>query len=465
MVKALRVATALATVLSNPIAQAQVLATAPAVDRLPNGLTVVTAPTDHPGIVAYFTLVRTGSRDETEPHRSGFAHLFEHMMFRGTRTLDAQAYEHRMQSFGADNNAYTTEDYTLYTITIPARSLDALAAVEGDRFQHLFYLRPAFQTESRAVLGEYNKNSASPVNQLWETLSELAFTRHPYGHTTMGYLADIQAMPGLYDYSRQFFQRFYRPDNCTVIVVGDVQREHVLDLARRHYSAWGGRRAVTRATAEPEQTAPRSRALAWEGTSPPRMLLGYRVPPFDLGSRDSATLEVLHALAFSESSDLYQRLVVRDERLLRIESWAGELHRDSGLFTVEVTLKPETPFAEVEGAVTEELARIGRGETPADRLREVTSNLRYRMPMEAQTPSGVANLIARFLAVTGEVDGYERYHQTLGEVTAEDVARVARTVLTPARRTVVTLSPADRAPEGAVRVGPNRPAQAARRSP
>ena len=175
-------------------AEAQLLPHAPVVDHLPNGLTVITVPYDSPGIAAYFTLVRTGARDEVERSHSGFAHLFEHMMFRGTQSVSATEYEHRMQALSADNNAYTTEDYTLYTITLPTTSLAGLVPIEADRFAHLSYTEPVFQTETRAVLGEYNKNSSSPLTPMYEALSELGFTRHTYGHTTLGYLADIQAM-------------------------------------------------------------------------------------------------------------------------------------------------------------------------------------------------------------------------------------------------------------------------------
>ena len=444
---------------------AQVLPHEPTVDRLPNGLTVVTVPYDAPGIVAYFTLVRTGSRDEVEAGHSGFAHLFEHMMFRGTRQLPAREYEHRMQHMGADNNAYTTEDYTLYTVTMPSASLAELVPVEADRFRSLYYAQQDFQTETRAVFGEYNKNAASPVHQMWETLSELAFTRHTYGHTTMGYLADIQAMPRYYAYSQQFFRRFYTPDNCAVIVAGDVDRARLVALATEHYGPWNSHRATPVIPSEPQQSAPRARALAWEGTSPPRMLLGYRVPGFSLDSADTAALEVVHALAFSESSDLYQQLVVRESKLLGLESWPGEFHRDPGLFVVEATLGEHITHDEVSAAVTAELARIGRGEVPAERIADVISHLRYRLPLSVQTPFDAAHTVARYMALTGEVMTYQRYHDRLSNVTADDVARVARTFLTEARRDVVTLSPAASAPAGAVHAGPNRPAPRIRRTP
>ncbi len=454
-----------AGLLASSIAHAQVLPHAPVVDRLPNGLTVVTLPFDAPGIAAYFTLVRTGARDEVERGHSGFAHLFEHMMFRGTERYSATEYEHRMQALGADNNAYTTEDFTLFTVTLPSRSLADLVPIEADRFQHLSYVESAFQTETLAVLGEYNKNASNPLQQMWESLSEIAFTRHTYGHTTMGYLRDIEAMPHEYRYSRAFFQRFYRPDNCTVIVAGDVQHDAVLALAQQNYGGWTGHRAQPRIPAEPEQTAPRARALAWEGTSQPRMLVGYRSPGFSLANTDSVALEVVHALAFGESSDLYQRLVVREQKLISLESPTGDFHRDPGLFLIEAKLADSAHFEEIEQAITEELARIGRGGYPRERIEAVISHLRYALPMDLQTPSDAAESLARFMALTGGVDTLERYAQTLGTVTPDDVARAARTYLIPARRSTVTLTSADHAPAGAVHVGPAARARAASSSP
>jgi zinc protease len=435
-------------------ADAQVLPHAPVVDHLPNGLTVVTLPFDAPGIAAYYTLVRTGARDEVERGHSGFAHLFEHMMFRGTERYSATEYEHQMQTLGADNNAYTTEDFTLYTVTLPSRSLPNLVPIEADRFQHLSYAEPLFQTETRAVLGEYNKNAANPLQQMWESLSEITFTRHTYGHTTIGYLRDIEAMPHEYRYSQNFFRRFYTPDNCTVIVAGDVRHDEVLQLVQHNYGSWRGHRAQPRIPTEPEQTAPRTRALAWAGTTPPRLLVGYRIPGFDVNHNDTAALEVVHALAFSESSDLYQRLVVREQRLLSLESWHGDFHRDPQLFVVEAKLAEGTAFAPIEQAITDELARIGRGEYPRDRIEAVISHLRYELPMEIQTPSEAANSVARFMALTGDANTLERYAERLRSVTPDDVARVARTYLIPSRSDTITLTDIAHAPPGAIRIGP-----------
>ena len=125
---------------------------APQVETLPNGMRVVMVPWASPGIVAYYTLVRAGSRDEVEAGHTGFAHFFEHMMFRGTSAHPAEEYAARLNAVGADGNAYTTNDYTCYTIVAPTTALSMLVELEADRFQNLRYEEAAFRTEAGACL-------------------------------------------------------------------------------------------------------------------------------------------------------------------------------------------------------------------------------------------------------------------------------------------------------------------------
>ena len=190
---------------------------------LDNGLTVLSVPFDSPGIIAYYTIVRTGSRNEVEKGLSGFAHFFEHMMFRGTEAYPQEKYNDVLKSLGADSNAYTNDDWTCYHMTIPATALATAVEIEADRFQNLKYDEPSFQKEARAVLGEYNKSASSPFLKLNEAMQNTAYTTHTYKHTTIGFLADIEDMPNQYAYSKVFFDRWYRPENCTIIVAGDVQ--------------------------------------------------------------------------------------------------------------------------------------------------------------------------------------------------------------------------------------------------
>ena len=205
---------------------------------LPNGLKVIVVPTGFPNIVSIQIPVQTGSRNEVEPGKSGFAHFFEHIMFRGTPAYPPEKYQALMTRAGARSNAYTTDDYTNYHTTFAKDDLEAVLAAEADRFQNLAYSEAEFKTESRAVLGEYNKNSTDPLNKLIEVQRDHAFSTHTYKHTTMGFLKDIEDMPNQFEYSKSFFDRWYRPEHSTVIVAGDVTPEQVFPLVEKYWSSW-----------------------------------------------------------------------------------------------------------------------------------------------------------------------------------------------------------------------------------
>jgi zinc protease len=419
------------------------------VSRLDNGLTLVTVPWQSPGIVAYYTLVRVGSRDEVEKGHSGFAHLFEHMMFRGTTRFPKDVYEAKVQELGADNNAYTTQDFTLYTLTGPRASLGEMVELEADRFQNLSYDEASFRTETGAVLGEYNKSAASPMTKMWETLSELAFTRHTYGHTTIGYLADVLTMPEKFAYSQAFFRRFYTPDNTTVIVAGDVAHAELRALVGKHYGSWRGKRDQPAIPVDPEPIEGKARHLEWDGIASPQILLAYRAPAFEgtgspeerrIQRRETAALEVVHGLCFTEAAPLYQALVVNEQRLLDLSGWAGNNSRDPGLFVVHAELTESATFEEISARIQSALDGIARGEG-AERVDDVRSHLSYGFSMKMETASDAADGLAQFMALTGRERTLDEFLSALSEVTPADVRRAAARYLLPTRRVAVTLAP------------------------
>src|SRR5437868_1986009 len=248
--------------------------------KLANGVNVVTVPYDSPGLAAFYIVIRAGSRDEIEPGKTGFAHFFEHMMFRGTEKYPKEKYCEVLKSTGASANANTSEDRTLYHMTGSADKLETMFEVESDRFQNLKYSLQDFKTEAGAVKGEYTKNSASPYNQLDEKISETAFKTHTYAHTTMGYFKDIVDMPNQYDYSIEFFKRFYRPEYATIIVVGDVTPERVEALSEKYFGSWQRGNYVSNIPQEPVQNETRYTHIQKAGF-PPYLNLNYKGPAFD----------------------------------------------------------------------------------------------------------------------------------------------------------------------------------------
>src|SRR5713226_5478156 len=200
---------------------------------LPTGLRVGLVPYDSPGLVAYYTLMRVGSRNEVEQGRSGYAHFFEHMMFTGTKAHPARSSDLVMTSLGLSTNAFTDNDLTVYHLYGPARALPTIIEYEADRFANLDYTEAAFRTEAGAILGEYLKSASNPEQKLSEKMMETAYTAHTYRHTTIGFLDDIKNMPAGYEYSRQFFRRYYTPDNATIFVVGDFDKTSTLSMIEK----------------------------------------------------------------------------------------------------------------------------------------------------------------------------------------------------------------------------------------
>jgi hypothetical protein len=233
--------------------------------RLANGLLVLVVPMPSEGLVSYWSVVRTGSRDEVEKGVTGFAHFFEHMMFRGTEKYPGDVYDKIVNGMGADANAFTSSDITAYHLSITKEDLPTVVEIESDRFQNLAYDEAEFQTEAGAVYGEYRKNRASPFGVLDEALRNAAFDVHTYKHTTIGFEADIQAMPEHYEYSKTFFQRFYRPENVVILSPATSIRQPRPRSSSR--STPDGRRATRRRRSRPSRSRRSSGASTFPSTA------------------------------------------------------------------------------------------------------------------------------------------------------------------------------------------------------
>ncbi|MDX1631198.1 MAG: pitrilysin family protein, partial [Thermoanaerobaculia bacterium] len=282
---------------------------------LDNGLKVIVVPTPFPNIVSVQIPVKTGSRNEVEEGKSGFAHFFEHMMFRGTPNYSAAEYDAIMARAGARRNAYTTDDYTNYYATFAKSDLETILKVEADRFQNLEYSVEDFKTESRAILGEYNKNSANPIRKLIEVQRDHAFDVHPYQHTTMGFIEDIEDMPNEFEYSRTFFERWYSPGNTAVIVAGDVEPKRVVSLVEKYWGDWekSPGKAIEIPAEPKEHDGPVYAHVDWPAETLPFVTVAFHGPAFSTESKDWAALNTLMDLYFGSTSDLYKRLVEEEQ--------------------------------------------------------------------------------------------------------------------------------------------------------
>jgi len=405
---------------------------------LPNGLKVYVVNFDSPGLVAYYSVVRTGSRNEVEPGKSGFAHFFEHLMFRGSENYTAEKYNAVIKEMGADSNAFTSDDLTVYHILAGNAALPKIVEIEADRFQHLQYEDSKFQKEARAVMGEYNKNASNPIEKMVETLYDNAFTTHTYKHTTMGFLKDIENMPKELAYSRQFFDRYYRPENVIILVVGDADPEKVFRLVEKHYGEWKPGTKHPAVPAEPPQKKEKRAALTWKGATLPMLLEGYHTPAFSTTNVDVPTLDVLAELLFSERAPLYKRLVIKEQKVETLMG-SNDPHVDPNLFSVLARIKKPGDIEYVEKTIHEETARVAREGVDEKTLAEVLSHVKYAFAGQLSTADKTANTASSFLALTGDLDSMNAYFALFDKVTSADVKRVAAKVFTPANRTVVTM--------------------------
>jgi zinc protease len=414
---------------------------------LDNGLQVIVVPYASPGVVAYYTVVRTGSRDEVEDGHSGFAHFFEHMMFRGTERYPKEKYGELLKRMGADSNAFTSDDQTVYYIVGPASELEQMMDMEADRFQNLKYGEEAFRTEALAVLGEYNKNVSSPFLPMNEKLRDLAFSRHTYKHTTIGFLADIQAMPGYYQYSLGFFDRYYRPENVSLVVVGDVDPEATVVRARAHYGAWRRGYRPPAVEDEPPQAVRKSDEIAWPNPIRPHLMLGYHIPGFSTATVDTAALDLVEQLLFSDTAPLYQELVVEKQWVDFIQGGAPA-RRDPHLFSIVARVKSAELVPQVKAAIDRHVQKLQSEPVAADRLERIKSHLRYAFALSLSTPGEVAGQVAQAVSLTGDPGALNALYAQYQRVTPADVERLAREVFRPQNETQVTLQSAAKAAAG-----------------
>jgi zinc protease len=405
---------------------------------LPNGLTVIIVPMPSDGLVAYWTIVRTGSRDEYEPGRTGFAHFFEHMMFRGTERFPGDVYNRIVTTIGASANAYTTDDHTAYHLSMASEDLEQVMELESDRFQNLSYAETDFQTEAGAVYGEYRKVRTDPEFALYEPLMAAAFERHPYGHTTLGLESDIAAMPKLYDYSRTFFGRYYRPDNTVLLVVGDVAPERVLPLAEKYYGSWQRGYAAPQIPVEPEQKDERRIDVSFDGQTLPLVQVSYKLPVFDPGDRTRVAADLFADLAFGETSDAYRQLVLEEQVVEDLDASAS-YNRDPGLLDIYARVKDPSKVDYVLGVIDATIARFRSTPPDAAKLADLQRRLRYGFLMGLQTPEAVASRVTPFVALGGDLTGLDRLYATFGAVTPADVQAAAVQYLRAEHRTVGVL--------------------------
>ncbi|HEU0005238.1 MAG TPA: pitrilysin family protein, partial [Terriglobia bacterium] len=413
---------------------------------LPNGLKIIIVPTGFPNIASIQIPVQTGSRNEVEPGKSGFAHFFEHMMFRGTKAYPPEKYQEILTKAGARQNAYTTDDYTNYHITFAKEDLETMLKIEADRFQNLSYPEAAFKTEARAVLGEYNKNSANPINKLLEVQREHAFTAHTYKHTTMGFIRDIEDMPNQFEYSKTFFDRWYRPEYTTLIIAGDVKPAEAIPLVEKYWSGWKRGSFSVTIPQEPAPNGPVCTHVPWPDKTLPWVTIAFHGPAFSEVNKDLAAVDALADLNFGQTSEVYKRLVEQEQKVDQLIPYVSPT-QDPSLVTVLARVKRMEDVLSVRDELLKAAAAATATPPPAQRLADAKSNSRYGLVRSLDNTERIASTLARFVRFNRSYQTLNNYYRMVDSLAPADLQNAAKKYFTDERLVVTTLSDKPMPPE------------------
>jgi zinc protease len=254
----------------------------------------------------------------------------------------------------------------------------------------------------------------------------------------MGYVEDIQRMPEMYDYSIGFFNRYYRPENCVLMITGDIDPKKTMDMARKYYSPWKQGYVQPKIPVEPEQTKEKRIDVAYEGKSLPIVWLAYKSPAFDPANRDMVASVLLADLAFGETSDLHKKLVL-DEQVCEFIEAEQNLNRDPTLFDIVARVKDPEKVDYVLAELERTVGQFQSTPVTAERLADVKSRGKYGFLMGLETPSQVASAMARFVALTGGTECVDQMYAMYEQIAPQDVQKAAKSFLTQNRRTVAVL--------------------------
>ncbi len=411
------------------------------IEELENGLKVVSIPIpENPFIISYYTIIRSGSRNEVEPGKSGFAHFFEHMMFKGTKEVSQEDYENFIAQLGAGTNGYTSDDYTCYYVVFAGReNLEEVARLQADKFINLEYNEEMLKTEASVIEGEYYASVSSPSRRLYETMRDKAFESHSYKHSTLGYLEDILDMPNQFEYSQLFRKRFYAPDNTILLVVGDFDHGQLMEYIKKYYGSWE-KSDYTLVTPEesPQKEAKRAH-YDWPSSTLPRIVIGFHGPAYSDEIIDKAALDLLAEIAFSRSSPLYQKLVIEKQKCLSLYASFAD-RRDPYLLTFNSVVKKEEDLPYVEEEIFKELERLKDELVSEELLTEIKSNLKYSFANGLATTDYIAGALAFYINLATDPGTVNKLFDLFEKVTPEDIQQMAKKYFKKSTSTVVTLT-------------------------
>ena len=406
---------------------------------LPNGLRVLSAVDHSSPTVAIQVWYHVGSKDDP-PGRSGFAHLFEHIMFKATKNMKSEMMDRLTEDVGGFNNAFTNPDVTVYYEVVPSNYLETLLWAEADRLSGLTVDEPNFKSERSVVEEEYRQSYlAPPYGMLNYLIEQQTFTTHPYKRPTIGSIADLDAAS--LENVRAFHETFYRPDNATLVVVGDFDPKQ-LDTWVARYLAPIPKPAIPLPRVdvkEPERTAERRIVHNAPNVPLPAIALTYLAPSEK--SPDSEPLQVAATiLGQGDASRLYKSLIY-EQQVAQSADAITDFREDAGVFYFNIVLASEKKPEDVERALLAEIKKIQDTPVSAAELNRAKNQLVTNVLRQRETSNGKALALGESAVLLGDPNRVNTDLAKLQAVTAADVQRVMKKYFTATNRLVIYYLP------------------------
>ena len=409
---------------------------------LANGLRVIVKEDHRAPTAVHMVWYRAGSMDEVSG-TSGVAHVLEHMMFKGTRNVKSGEFSRRIAAAGGRENAFTNRDYTAYFQQVPKAALPLMLRLEADRMSNLLVTKPEFSQEIKVVMEERRlRTDDQPRALVAEALNAEAYVAHPYRRPVIGWMNDLANMS--YVDARNWYVRWYLPNNAFVVVVGDVKADEVFALAQKYYGAIKARPLPERKPQlEPEQRGVR-RLVVKAPAELPYLLMGWKCPVLRDAGKDwqPYALEVLTGVLDGNESARLNQSLVRDHRLAS-EVGAGydTTARGPGMCFIEGTPSQGRSTAELEAGLRAEFARLVRDGVGEDELARVKAQLVAAQVFKRDSIFGQAMEIGQFESAGLSYRDIDRVLDGLKAVSAEQVRAVAKQYFVDDQLSVGVLEP------------------------
>ncbi len=406
-------------------------------ETLPNGLRVIYAPLHVAPVVHVRVLYHVGSKDE-RPDRQGFAHMFEHMMFRGSAHVKPEQHMRLIGTVGGDSNAFTSFDETVYVNTVPAEHLEMALYLEADRMASFKVDENIYKTERKVVAEEWRIRQNRPYGTMFEKFLASSFTKHSYRWTPIGVMEHLQAadVAELQD----FFNTYYVPNNAILVVAGDIDVAKTREMAKKYFG-WipAGAEVKREIPKEPEQTQAKTVDMP-DRVPLPAVLIGYHLPDFK--NDDKYALGLLGDILSSGRSGRLDKELVYGPKPMAVNASAGPMTlEDAGVFTVDATVMQGRDPAAVEKALVDAVALVLEKGVTEEELEKAKTNERISLIRGRQTAVQLATQLGDEALYADDPARANQDLKKIQAVTVADVQAVAKKYLKPERATTLHVVP------------------------